>query len=90
MFFNRIKIALIASVCCLWGSGRVAAQVEINQDSEGNYIIDSEATLTQFALNVNNGNDYSGETIILANDIQLSTVEYPQANHTPIGMYGIE
>ena len=90
MFFNRIKIALIASVCCLWGSGRVAAQVVINQDSEGNYIIDSEAKLTQFALNVNNGNDYRGETIILANDIELSTVEYPQANHTPIGVYGIE
>ena len=89
MFLNRIKIALIASVCCLWGSGQVLAEtVTIEKDSEGNFIIDSEAKLAQFALNVCNGNGYSGETILLANDIQLSTVEYPLANHTPIGVSG--
>ena len=91
MYINRIKIVLIASVCCLLGSGRVAAKVvTIEQDSEGNYIIDSQAKLNQLAIDVNNGNDYSEQTIILTNDIELSTVEYPQANHTPIGLYGIE
>ena len=88
---NRIhrKIILIASVCCLLGSGRLAAEtVVIEQDSQGNYIIDSEAKLAQFAQNVNDGISYSGETIILPHDIVLSTVKYPKTNHTPIGMYG--
>ena len=83
------KIILIASVCCLLGSGRLAAEtVVIEQDSQGNYIIDSETKLAQLALNVNDGISYSGETIILTHDIELSTVEHPKTNHTPIGMYG--
>lgn len=79
---------LLATLSCLFLTSPTAAQeVTIGTDSEGNYIIDSQAKLNQLALNVANGTTYLGETILLANDIELPTVTYPNTNHSPIGLY---
>lgn len=78
----------MVAVCWLMGCARMAAEVgEIGQDSQGRFVIDSEAKLELFAQNVRNGDSYRGKTLILTQDIVMGTVEYPETNHAPIGVY---
>lgn len=52
----------------------------LNQDENGNWIISNAAEVVYFANQVNSGNSYKDETVLLANDIDLEGI-----NWTPIG-----
>ena len=73
---NKTKIAFTAAVCCLLGSGRAAAQDFITE-------ISTPEQLYAFATQVNNGTNYSGRTVTLTTDIDLSGY----SNWTPIGIF---
>ncbi len=52
----------------------------MNQNADGEWVIETLGQLIYFAKSVNEGNDYAGETVILANDIDLAGLAW-----APIG-----
>ena len=73
---RKTIISLLVVICCLTSHSHVVAQDFITEISTPNQ-------LAELALQVNEGRDYSGQTVTLTADIDLSN--FP--NWTPIGIY---
>ena len=73
---RKTIISLLVVICCLTSHSHVVAQDFITEISTPNQ-------LAELARQVNDGRDYSGQTVTLTADIDLSN--FP--NWTPIGIY---
>ena len=73
---RKTIISLLVVICCLTSQNHVVAQDFITEISTPNQ-------LAELARQVNEGKDYSGQTVTLTADIDLSNFK----NWTPIGIY---
>ncbi len=61
-------------------SVRIGIADGFSMDENGNYVISSASGLTYFANTVNNGEKYSGKTVLVSTDIDMSGVAWTVIN----------